>query len=393
MQSLYEVLKASKLDPNTAPDGITALRARMMMSAAGGKTQTLTDVPPLSFKANGNPLTSWSMSGNGEQNGTPTPDAPIQPQFVGVRTGNLLDPSTLKAGYLNTFGLVSAQDGTKLEFTSDFIPISSNDYTWSLSEDLGDRAGWVARVFYDANKEMVGSRVGGSVTKKSGAFSTPSEAVYVRISWRSYGSIALSLSTGVNELPYEPFGYKIPITCAGQTVSVYLGQTQTVRRIKKYVFTGEENGTIYSTSTSRKGIEITGITGIIGGTADIVTLAICTHYQPYARNVLYRNTDNGISNAYRNDNIIFYDANCQTVEAFQQFCAQQYAAGTPVTVWYVLVEPETGIVDEPLAKIGDYADELNSEDAGVRIPTVKGQNTLTVDTELQPSEMTITYKE
>ena len=43
------------------------------------------------------------------------------------------------------------------------------------------------------------------------------------------------------------------------------------------------------------------------------------------------------------------------------------------------------------AKIGDYADELSSTNAGVTIPTVEEQNTLTVDTDLQPSEMTITY--
>ena len=41
--------------------------------------------------------------------------------------------------------------------------------------------------------------------------------------------------------------------------------------------------------------------------------------------------------------------------------------------------------------IGDYADELSSADAGVTIPTTEGQNTLTVETDLQPSEMTITY--
>lgn len=63
-----------------------------------------------------------------------------------------------------------------------------------------------------------------------------------------------------------------------------------------------------------------------------------------------------------------------------------------MTVWYVLANEQTGIVNEPPAKIGDYADELSSTDAGVAIPTVKGNNTLTVETDLQPSEMTITYK-
>lgn len=63
-----------------------------------------------------------------------------------------------------------------------------------------------------------------------------------------------------------------------------------------------------------------------------------------------------------------------------------------MVIWYVLAEPETAIVNEPLAKIGYYCDELHSEDAGVTIPTAKGSNTLSVDTTVQPSEMTIKYR-
>lgn len=48
------------------------------------------------------------------------------------------------------------------------------------------------------------------------------------------------------------------------------------------------------------------------------------------------------------------------------------------------------IVNEPLAKIGDYADELSSEDATVTIQTVSGSNTLTIGTDLQPSSVSIT---
>lgn len=81
------------------------------------------------------------------------------------------------------------------------------------------------------------------------------------------------------------------------------------------------------------------------------------------------------------------DSIATTVSAFKSWLALN-----PVTVWYVLATPTTGIVNEPLAKIGDYADTLASADAGVTIPTVKGDNMLTVDTELQPSEMTITYR-
>lgn len=123
---------------------------------------------------------------------------------------------------------------------------------------------------------------------------------------------------------------------------------------------------------------------------------ICTHYQSPDENIAYSTIITGIKMqtstlygvilACRPTNIA-----ALSLSDFEAFLAAQYAAGTPVTVWYVLEEPTTGIVNEPLAKIGDYADELSSTDAGVAIPTVKGDNTLTVETDLQPSEMTITY--
>lgn len=79
-----------------------------------------------------------------------------------------------------------------------------------------------------------------------------------------------------------------------------------------------------------------------------------------------------------------------TVAGLKEYLAAQYAAGTPVVVWYALAGPETAIVNEPLAKIGDYADELHSEDTTITIQTVSGRNTLTIDTTLQPSSVSIT---
>jgi hypothetical protein len=84
------------------------------------------------------------------------------------------------------------------------------------------------------------------------------------------------------------------------------------------------------------------------------------------------------------------DSNFTNPRDIKSYLAAQNAAGTPVVIWYVLAEPETAIVNEPLAKIGDYADELNSTDAAVTIPTAKGQNVLSVDTTVQPSEVSIT---
>jgi hypothetical protein len=172
--------------------------------------------------------------------------------------------------------------------------------------------------------------------------------------------------------------WTIPISCAGQTVPVYLGQTQTVRRVKKLVLTGDE--------TLTSGSVIGQIRAPIAGA--INSLGCCTHY------ILKASYGGAFPYIRITSNVLWFELSADGYEtkeealaAFKSYLSAQYAAGTPVTVWYVLAEPETAIVNEPLAKIGDYTDELNS---AIPIPTVKGQNLLTVDTDLQPSSMTIT---
>jgi hypothetical protein len=71
------------------------------------------------------------------------------------------------------------------------------------------------------------------------------------------------------------------------------------------------------------------------------------------------------------------------ISSWKSYLQQQYAAGTPVTIWYILATPQTAIVNEPLMKIGDYADSLTTS-----IPCTAGENTLDVQTTVQPSEVT-----
>jgi hypothetical protein len=85
-------------------------------------------------------------------------------------------------------------------------------------------------------------------------------------------------------------------------------------------------------------------------------------------------------------------AHAASVADFKSYLAAQYAAGTPVTVWYVLAEPETAVVNEPLMKIGDYADTITMAQAGVTIPTVSGTNVLDMSSPVKPSEVYIKGK-
>jgi hypothetical protein len=169
-------------------------------------------------------------------------------------------------------------------------------------------------------------------------------------------------------------------------VPVYLGQTQTVRRIKKRVLDGTENWTKSSTYL-----------GSFYSPQLLINCAkqglICTHavYTPTINATDYTFGKCAEEGSAPNKTLDLYLGDASwTLAGFKSYLAQQYANGTPVTVWYVLETPTTGIVNEPLMKIGDYADELSSEDAGVTIPTAKGSNTLSVDTTVQPSEVSIT---
>lgn len=189
-------------------------------------------------------------------------------------------------------------------------------------------------------------------------------------------------------LSHEPYGYKIPITCAGQTSNIYLSEPlhrigdyadelnyasgTITRRIKKLVLTEEESTSEYSTHVYFV-YKVDDVS--YGG------LGICTHYSPNTKNSLYDlltinysftvQIASGVSKHIR-----FHDNNINTASDFKTYLAQQYANGTPVTVWYVLATPVTEQITLP------------------EIPTLPKPNntTFTVDTMVKPSEVDLTYR-
>lgn len=183
--------------------------------------------------------------------------------------------------------------------------------------------------------------------------------------------------------------YKIPITSAGQTTLVYLREVETTRKIKKFVINGTERWTkgVYPKNGTyhfyiNKNTYFPDAKPIIES-GD----SFCTHFIKW-------DITGGIAwgtnlNVYMLISDLPKNA---TVDDFKAYLAAQYAAGTPVTIWYPLANEETGIVNEPLMKIGNYADTLSMEQAGVEIPTITGSNTLDVDTTVKPSNIYIEYK-
>lgn len=178
--------------------------------------------------------------------------------------------------------------------------------------------------------------------------------------------------------------YKIPISSGGTTTNIYLGSTQTVRVIRKLVLTGQEDWRRFSTTDDYYFYP--------GNLMLSKSQLISTHYT-YAtsrgaaiNNSVFTNTGNG-ENIWLRADVFGGD-----VSALKTYLQQQYATGVPVTIWYVLATAETAAVNEPLMKIGDYADTLSKEQAEVQIPTNDGTTVIDVDTTVKPSNIYIEYK-
>ena len=177
--------------------------------------------------------------------------------------------------------------------------------------------------------------------------------------------------------------YKIPISSANTTTPIYLGEVETTRKIGKLVLTGKE--TFYRDKEQANSWRFFSDRLISGND----NLSICSHFVNIGTSGV-NNTDNiGFSLFYTSQ----FGCRCpksvaNTVNEFKAWLANQHAAGTPVIIWYVLAESTTGIANEPLRKIGDYADTVS----GITISTIVGANTIDVETTLKPSEVSVNYK-
>lgn len=351
-------------------------------------------------------LMDYSISGNAVQDGTPSADAPVDATGCGVRTGNLLDFEQLKNAPSATIGYITFPHVLTLQ-------LKANTYYTMASNGTGSTSSTPADLYRSAYFNS--STAESSVNKNNPVTVLTDDTGVVAIGFFSErtnsqqylnGEAQLWINEGSEVLPYEPYGYKLPLTANGTEYPIYLGQVETTRRIKKLVLTGEEtipnnDGASYNSETSTDRF-VRDILLSVGdnGTSKII---LCTHLGFQAQSWAARTktgcciycSGNTMQLHLRFDNttlgITQSDTNEQRTEKLKAYLAAQYAAGTPVTVWYVLAEPETAVVNEPLMKIGDYADTINLSQTGIDIPVIKGNNVLTINTDVPPSETYIKY--
>lgn len=354
-------------------------------------TDTLTTLPS-NLYADGTNATV-GLVGNMSQTGTPTPTTPIQPQETGERTAQLFDLTTAILGkYIDNQG-IEQTSSSGITNHSDYIEIIPDiAYTVSVTKPSYNLI-TSALSWYDSSKNFL-YRSYYALPAAAGTYSwnanSPNNAKYCILNFTTYpdfGNEKDMLNTGETPLPYEPYGYKIPILSASTTTNVYLGEVGTTRQIKKLVLDGTETGWTKS-STYQGSFFAQVLTNInIAANTEPVQYALCSHAQV----VKLANFANGTATLTGNTTTksinLWIGESEWTVDEFKSYLAQQYSNGTPVTIWYVLATETTGIVNEPLRKIGDYADTVS----GITIPTITGKDTFDVLTTLKPSEVSLSY--
>lgn len=400
--SFYDLMKYARTGIASQSMTYYDKQKALAMCKSGFPISTITGATPLSFKSDGTPLTAYSIIGNMVQNGTPTPDSPIDVVGVGERTENLFNESAFYSSItgVTQHGTFSISGGTLTvssgnENVAYTIPFQASDASYRLY--VQPNTTYYVNFENSENSRLLMFKNGSASATKSltqpGTINTDSDANFYTFRFGTVSTVTspvtiwiknIMLNTGSTAKPFEPYGYKIPVSCGGVTTPIYLGQTQTVRRVRKLVMDGMETGWTEESSGSNRFFQIplsdTGITAN----------GVCSHF--VYKTISVSNSDTGFSITCLGTNLRIRPDGISSVSLsdFKSWLSTQYSVGTPVTVWYVLATPQTAIVNEPLMKIGDYADTLDSTGAGIMIPTVRGSNVLTVDTTVQPSSVSLT---
>ena len=329
-----------------------------------------------------------SVKGNMQQTGTPTPDNPIQPQECGDLSDNLYDASNpnIYRGYydITSNRLIGATTNAFI-----YIPLIQGKkyYIYGYKRyNTSTSVRWVTTSSEPSN-DVLCIRTGTSKQTDVITITAETNENYFAIflcgdtDYSAYGTVEDAIAANGANLAIDN-GYKIPISSANTTTNIYLGEVQTTRKIKKLVLDGTEE---WSFSYGSFRITLNGYLRERGW------IPFCSHY----KGIDFVSGGDGLKNGETafllsnsgNNYLYVCDTSTSTTADFQAYLAAQYAAGTPVTIWYVLAESTTGIVNEPLMKIGTYVDTL----ADISIPTTEGDNTITVDTTVPPSSIDVSY--
>ena len=381
--SFYDLMKYAKT--GIAAPGMNVYDKQKALSMLGGSypVSTLTGISPFTFLGDGSRLIAWSIIGNLDQSDTPVQGSPVFPQECGDETQNLYD-KTVTDGVTNGYYInKNTQQEQALSTYEISYPISvtaGQTYKWTFNNSDGQTHSAPTVGYYDSTDTMIGvASHANAVTEFD--FTVPAGCTYIRASvYKSKKDQAMLTLATAEQGAYIPIAFNSvtqrvrldePIRKIGNHVDVLSSDGTTTgtatREIKKLVFDGKESW------TSASGVWYLSSVDDYLKTAEVT--AVCSHYPVQANVGGTSDVEEGKMCFGTNKTLMrlfIKDTNYSTAADWKAYLAEQFAAGTPVTVWYVLATPTVEQVTVPV------------------LTTVTGENTLEIGTELLPSGISIT---
>lgn len=361
---------------------------------------------PITFGGVGKDLKDYRVYGNTVQNGTPTPDAPIDVVSCGDRTKNLFDLSKVSE-YTAASGIQISvvQENVKVKGTNSSssavgVYLNSADNYYSLKAGKTYVAKYITGQSASASTYRLDIRPTSSTgtilayeTGENGLLYTPTEDINIRFYVRipANGTVDLSGKIIFEESDtlhdYEPYGYKILVNVNNVITNIYLDEPlrkigeysdyidfangKVVRNIDEIVLNGSESWTNSAISDD----VLVHRFRTLGEKAHVVDIGFSDKF-------IIRTSDIDI----RSD--------IELVQ-FSSSSSNKYI-GLKIKKSRLTTDDVAGLTTWLSSNnvILNYV-LLNFEETSItlpNIPTVDGNNTLNIETEITPSQVYIKYK-
>lgn len=366
-----------------------------------GVITTVSGTSPLSLaNALAKNIVSLTQYGLCTQASTPAPSSPVDikcnngaikwdsvnqriyaddtPEVLAVLGKNLLDPATNVTGsYIYANGEITADDDAppKSQYTALIPVVAGEKYTWSLKSyrALSANNRWHG---YDSSGEWVQQIAFDPADTGGAAFTLtatiPSGVSYVRLSYGATDKDA-QFELGESATEYEAYSAQTASVADLFAAGDYKDEQDIIsglltHRVGIRVFDGTEEWTTDTYGGYRRMV----LQEVLNASGDTL-LTLCSHYASRAADV--RQQPNSIFIASSGKLVIYVDStqNISTVEEFNTWLASEYANGTPVIVVYPLAQETTETV------------------TGHTLRTTEGNNTITVDAEVDDINLEVTY--
>ena len=400
-------------------------------------------VPCVLEYSKGKNLRNYEIYGNSVQDGTPTPESPVEIQSVGDLTKNLL-PNDWESGFISVSSGANQNSLTHVR-TKDYFTfdIAKNYY---ISSDSIDTSATISWYFYDENKNFISRFVSykNRTIGTSGCQVTiPTNTVFFRLAVLTTDvNIKVQIEEGTTATEYEPYGYKIPIVNLGKNLLSY-PYNFTTRTENGLTFTDNGDGsiTINGTATIQTGfmfrnqildvIDKTKAYVLSGGEDGNVVLRIEFYNGTTWKNLVNTGNDGRAIIDFTKMNFDYTRVSVALVVKANTVCDNitikpQLELSETATEYEPYRVPVTANIylDEPLRKIGDYVDYIDFKGQRVvrkvgvldntstkpiseslvalaipteepiplpALKTFKGTNIISVDTSVQPSNIKAKY--